>query len=50
MRFVDDIINKVKAHPGMSEIHKQILITRIEKNPTHEELLAAKEVLENGRK
>lgn len=41
MRWIDDIIKVVQDHPHISEVHKQILIDRIEKPPVQEEINAA---------
>lgn len=50
MRYIDDIIHAVKEHPGIAPIHKQVIIDRIEKPPTHEELeVAAAKVMEGGK-
>jgi hypothetical protein len=38
MRWIDEIIDKVKEHPSIPQIHKLVLIERIEKEPTREEL------------
>lgn len=38
MRYIDDIIRVVNEHPYISPTHKKVLINRIEKEPTREEL------------
>jgi len=44
-RFIDDIIKAIEEHPHISATHKQLLISRIEKPPTKEEIdKAAKEL------
>lgn len=47
MRFIDEVIKFVRDHDSFSEVHKQVIITRLEKNPTDEELVEAREVLRN---
>jgi hypothetical protein len=43
MRFIDDIIKVIEEHSGITKIHKRVLINRIERWPTEDELKKAKE-------
>jgi len=38
MRFIDEIINKIKEYAGISGIHRLWLIKQIEIQPTPEEM------------
>lgn len=38
MRFIDEIIQKVKEHPGISGLQKLYLISQIETAPTVEQM------------
>jgi hypothetical protein len=38
MRTIDDIIRAVREHPSIPPIHKQVLINRIEPEPTQQEI------------
>jgi hypothetical protein len=49
MRLIDDIIRHVEANEYIGKVHKQILITRIEKEPTCLEIEEAEKKLD-GRK
>lgn len=49
MRDIDRIIEAVREHPYISPVHKQVLINRIEPNPTHEEIERAKQQIGYGR-
>lgn len=42
MRWIDEIIEVVNNHPNISEVHKTVLITRIEQWPTEEEIKDAR--------
>jgi hypothetical protein len=48
VRWIDDIIKTVVEHPYISPTHKQVLITRIEKEPTQEEINKAVRILEKN--
>jgi hypothetical protein len=45
MRWIDEIIQKIHEHPNISEIHKLVLIVRVEAWPTEEELEMARLML-----
>jgi hypothetical protein len=45
MRWIDEVIAFVKAHPHMSDVHKQVLAARLEPEPTEPELNLARLVL-----
>jgi len=47
-RWIDDIVQAVKDHPYISETHKRVLINRIEKPPTREELDQATKSLDES--
>lgn len=38
MRHIDEILEAVRNHPHIPPVHKQVLISRIEPEPTREEL------------
>lgn len=42
MRYIDEIIARVREHPSISEVHKQVLVNRIEQAPTPAELEKAR--------
>lgn len=45
MRYIDEIIKAIQEHPRITPVHKQVLIDRVEKLPTQEEISqAAKKV------
>jgi len=48
MRHVDEIVKVVIRHPHISLIHKQVLITRINKEPTPDELDEARKAITEG--
>jgi hypothetical protein len=45
MRYIDRIIDYVKVHPNISRVHKQVLVTRIEKPITFTEIRKARELM-----
>lgn len=49
VRFVDEIIAVIKVHPAISPIHKQVMITRLEKLPSKTELVEARLALDAKR-
>jgi hypothetical protein len=49
MRYIDDIIRAVESHPYISRVEKQVLIARIEKVPTPEEIGRAQNIVDSMR-
>jgi hypothetical protein len=49
MRLIDDIIKHIEANNYISQIHKQVLITRIEKEPTPLEIEEAEKELDRRK-
>ncbi len=48
MRDIDRVIEFVQEYYRLSPVHKQVLISRIELEPTEEEIVAAKKVLDSS--
>lgn len=48
MRDVDEIMQKIREHPRIPPVHKQVMLARLDPPPTQEELDAARRIVYPG--